>query len=1559
LYVGGNFDYVGPYTGGGALVTDQGDLAAPSFIDGWVENVAPDGNGGWYLAGIFSTVEGVPRQNLAHLLSDGTVDPSWAPNPNGGVGALAVSGSTVYVGGSFTSIGGQARSYLAALDSSGRATTWNPGPDKQVGILTVSGSTVYAGGGFTSIGGQPRHGLAAIDTLGSVMSWNPNPDGWPSAIAVAGSIVYVGGSFTSIGGQPRSRIAALDSSGNATSWNPGANDRVLSIAVAGDTVYAGGYFSSIGGQPRHYLAAIDSSGSATNWNPNPDWEVLKVAVSGSTVYVGGDFAWIGGEEREFAAAIDSTGHPTSWHPNPNSGVEALGVAGNNVYVGGAFTFVGGDMRENLAELDLTTGKATSWDPMASDTVKTLAVSGSTVYAGGDFRFVGQQNRNYIAGIDSSGAATSWNPNANDTVNALLVSGSTVYAGGEFTIIGSRQRYRLAALDPTGVATAFSSAALTGSVAFPSPPVAVNALAMSDSTIYAGGNFTSPRKYLAAFSTAGALSAWNPNPSGPITALATSGTTLYAGGNFGTIGGQPRSYLAAINPAGTATSWNPSPDSDITALAVSGGTVYAGGYFTHVGGQDRSNLAALDSLGNATAWNPAPDDNVDALAAYGSTVYAGGSFGWFNSSSPAGVAAFIATPVVLGPPLVTGTAANGQILAASKGSWDNDPASIHYQWLRDGTPIPGATAATYTLTADDTAHLVGARVTATNLSGSADAVSAAVHVDGAPVNDAAPTLSGTPRDGETLTADPGTWRASPAASLTYQWRRCDSGGSGCTDIADATTQTYSLAGADVASTLRVAVTGCNSSGCGSGASAPTTTVTPMPCQQNDSCASATDVCQTTGGSDTAGGGSPTPTLRREGDTLVADGTTADTTISTNPANGVLIQTDDNSVCITPTETSADASAAQVKDGGTKAQFSETAPATDTQVVPTGDGVETFDVIHSDTAAEDYSWKVHLQPGQQLLPTGDGSVAIVDTSVPDNAPEPGPVTPADPADIPQLKQQGAIDADAEAPNPAAVAEATTAVASSGLVSIPPPSSTGDTTAAQEAAPTPASTDPTLPTETPEGHDANVLPADAPPPGMEPPTDPTALPASLTNEISDGAAATEVDTKQIAQHELDQAQADVASQNATLDAEQAAASTQVPNSTTVGVIQAPAATDAQGNDVPTILTTDGDTVTMHVDHQQGDYTYPISADPMVKVADYHWVQHTDYSKPVYRWEPRAHQEWRFAYIGSWFGSYVIQHYWHYFWGYGNDGRELYLVWFPDPTNKWVLVHNEPWSGVFLPYQITVQDPPVKIFVGYQTYWTYDPTGTFHYEFHFDPNIDCSYSAFGDGGDGYPADCVPNPPDGDDTDDPADIIDTSGYAVRGMTIPIKGHRTIHTINGNWTTIRTGPRNLAIGSGANNDPLTVVAENLGKDWRLGTLQHPYAPRCGWIKVSNTSPHNTGGTGSAMCSSAYHIDVKAQVYSSIDCDCTNPTTAALKPNVSVTECANIGPLPFTSTPDRCPPGQTIRTFATGTNSTLDWRYVTKDKRWVMINDRWHTSRNAEGSWAFVPRNVFSRLPKSR
>jgi hypothetical protein len=100
----------------------------------------------------------------------------------------------------------------------------------------------------------------------------------------------------------------------------------------------------------------------------------------------------------------------------------------------------------------------------------------------------------------------------------------------------------------------------------------------------------------------------------------------------------------------------------------------------------------------------------------------------------------------------------------------------------------------------------------------------------PANTAAPTISGTPRVGETLTANNGTWSNSPTA-FQYQWQRCNASGAACANIGGATAKTYLLTPADAGRTMRVRVTGINAEGAVNARSAPTAVVAPSTAPRN--------------------------------------------------------------------------------------------------------------------------------------------------------------------------------------------------------------------------------------------------------------------------------------------------------------------------------------------------------------------------------------------------------------------------------------------------------------------------------------------------------------------------------------------------------------------------------------------------------------------------------------------------------------------------------------------------------------------------------------------------------
>jgi hypothetical protein len=204
-------------------------------------------------------------------------------------------------------------------------------------------------------------------------------------------------------------------------------------------------------------------------------------------------------------------------------------------------------------------------------------------------------------------------------------------------------------------------------------------------------------------------------------------------------------------------------------------------------------------------------------------------------SPAGSASTQAGPSNTTPPAITGTAAVGQTLTTSDGTWSTTPTSFAYQWLRcpssgglpDGSDcaVIGTTTNSYVVATGDVGFTLRSRVTATDSGGSTAAVSSATAIvvaKAGPPNTVPPTISGTAGIGSTLTANPGTWTGS-SISFSYQWQRCDTAGANCTAITGATNATYVVANEDVGHTLRVAVTGKDATGSNTVTSAQTSTV----------------------------------------------------------------------------------------------------------------------------------------------------------------------------------------------------------------------------------------------------------------------------------------------------------------------------------------------------------------------------------------------------------------------------------------------------------------------------------------------------------------------------------------------------------------------------------------------------------------------------------------------------------------------------------------------------------------------------------------------------------------
>jgi hypothetical protein len=319
------------------------------------------------VGGRFSTVEDgtrhhpVSRSNVvAFSATTGSVDPGFAPLVDGQVWAVAASGSSVWLGGNFTTVNGTARPALAKLDLATGVLDTSFAPPLRGGRVTdleLSGGRLYVAGTFgkrllaldPATGATSPYLSTAVtgklpdSNAGQVFKIDVSPDG-RHLVAV--------GNFTTVDGQERPRVFALDLGDTAATLSPWhyaplalscTSTRRNAIAYVQDVDFAPdsswfalasfGYMYQANQRGRQLCDSVsrfetsDSAPTAPTWINYTGGDSLKsVAVTGAAVYVQGHSRWLdnpkgqdyagpGAVDRLGGGAVDpATGKALSWSP---------------------------------------------------------------------------------------------------------------------------------------------------------------------------------------------------------------------------------------------------------------------------------------------------------------------------------------------------------------------------------------------------------------------------------------------------------------------------------------------------------------------------------------------------------------------------------------------------------------------------------------------------------------------------------------------------------------------------------------------------------------------------------------------------------------------------------------------------------------------------------------------------------------------------------------------------------------------------------------------------------------------------------------------------------------------------------------------------------------------------------------------------------------------------------------------------------------------------------------------------------------------------------------------
>ena len=397
-------------------------------------------------------------------------------------------------------------------------------------------------------------------------------------------------------------------------------------------------------------------------------------------------------------------------------------------------------------------------------------------------------------------------------------------------------------DGTAQATSPASAAIVAN-----PPANTVAPSLSG-TAQDGKALTASKGTWTGMATITYAYRWQASTDGGVTWSTIAGATASSyTPPAGSAGEQVRVVVTATNGDGTAQATSPASaailaNPPVNAVAPSlSGTPQDGVKLTAA----RGTWTGVATLVYAYQWQVSTDGGVTWAAISGATgtsyappagsaggevrvvVTATNGDGAAQATSPASAAILANPPANTVAPSLSGTPQDGEPLAASNGTWTG-MASIAYthQWQvsTDGgstwSDIVGATGSSYTPPAGSAGDEVQVVVTATNGDGTVQATSpaSAAILANPPANTVAPSLSGTPQDGVTLTAASGTWTGLAAIAYAYQWQVSADGGATWSDIAGATGTGYTPPAGDAGSQVRVQVTATNSDGSSHAASA---------------------------------------------------------------------------------------------------------------------------------------------------------------------------------------------------------------------------------------------------------------------------------------------------------------------------------------------------------------------------------------------------------------------------------------------------------------------------------------------------------------------------------------------------------------------------------------------------------------------------------------------------------------------------------------------------------------------------------------------------------------------
>ena len=261
-----------------------------------------------YVGGSFGTLNGVTRPRLGAVdTTTGVVDPTFNPAPDNTVHSIVTSpdGNTVYVGGDFVNIGGAAHSYLAAVSAAtGHATgitfqypfVFDPTQPPSVEDVDISPSGDRV---FAALAGLENQ-AASWSTSTGQKQWSYVVDGDTQAIRYYQGNVYFGFHEGAIGDGTVRLLSVDAATGALNNFRPTMNSFYgtwdIDVSPATNTLVVGGEFTNFNGVNTHGVALLPP-GSTDHTAPTTPGTPTVTASSGTSLTL----SWAPGTDNQGVA----------------------------------------------------------------------------------------------------------------------------------------------------------------------------------------------------------------------------------------------------------------------------------------------------------------------------------------------------------------------------------------------------------------------------------------------------------------------------------------------------------------------------------------------------------------------------------------------------------------------------------------------------------------------------------------------------------------------------------------------------------------------------------------------------------------------------------------------------------------------------------------------------------------------------------------------------------------------------------------------------------------------------------------------------------------------------------------------------------------------------------------------------------------------------------------------------------------------------------------------------------------------------------------------------------